>query len=317
MIILRDGDVTPEDATAVAIGVFDGLHLGHQKVIAALLAIADRHQVASTLITFDPHPAHILARDHAPLLLETLDQRLEGLALLGVERVRILTFDQTLAHESATSFIERVLVGELHVVDLIVGRDFRFGHDRLGDVSLLEFESARHGFRVHPSPIYGAATRWSSTNVREALRAGDVALATATLGRPFTLRGFVGHGDARGGALGYATANLVLNVDQQIPQIGIYAGAARTTDRIWRPAAISVGTRPQFYEHGPLLVEVHVVDYDQDLYDQNLDVAFLARLRGEATFDDVAALVAQIGRDVIETGEIFKKFSPESSVLLE
>lgn len=317
MIVLRDGDSTPAGDLAVAIGVFDGLHLGHQRVIASLLAIAERHQVAAALITFDPHPAQVLAPDRAPLLLETLDQRLEGLALLGVERVRILTFDQALAHESATSFIERVLMDEMHVAHVIVGRDFRFGHDRRGDVSLLEAEGVRHGFTVHPSPIYGADTRWSSTNVREALIAGDVELAASTLGRAFTLRGSVGHGDARGRDLGFATANLVLHADQQIPQIGIYAGAARTPDRVWRPAAISVGTRPQFYEHGSLLVEVHVVDYRRDLYDQHIDVAFLQHLRGEAIFDDVAALVAQIGRDVSETVQIFKKFSPESSALLE
>ncbi len=317
MIVLRDEDATLEGPTAVAIGVFDGLHLGHQKVILSLRELAERHLAAATVLTFDPHPATVLAPDRAPLLLETLEQRLEGLALLGVDRVRILTFNQALAHESANAFIERVLVNELHVVDVVVGRDFRFGHERRGDVALLESAGERYGFEVHPSPIHGTPTRWSSTNVREALNAGDVERAAATLGRAFALRGTVGHGDGRGRELGYATANLVLNADQQSPAIAIYAGAARGPDRIWRPAAISVGTRPQFYEHGPLLVEVHVINYSGDLYDQHLDVAFLQRLRGESSFNDVAALVAQIGCDVDETVEIFKKFSPESSALLE
>jgi riboflavin kinase/FMN adenylyltransferase len=131
------------------------------------------------------------------------------------------------------------------------------------------------------------------------------------------LRGRVEHGDARGGELGYATANLATEAFQVVPLDGIYAGAARTPDRTWRPAAISIGTRPQFYENGPLLVEVHLPGFEGDLYDASLDVAFLARLRGEEVFSDVDALVAQIGRDVQQTVELFKKFSEFTSALLE
>jgi riboflavin kinase/FMN adenylyltransferase len=172
------------------------------------------------------------------------------------------------------------------------------------------------GFGVNEAPTYGAP-RWSSTLVRESLDLGDLDSANAVLGRPFVLRGVVAHGDARGGDLGFPTANMALMTHQAIPQIGIYAGAARTSDGAWHAAAISVGTRPQFYEHGPLLVEVHLPDFNADLYGQQLDVAFLARLRGEMTFADVDALVAQIGDDVAQTREIFKKFSPLESLLLE
>ena len=297
--------------SVVGVGVFDGLHLGHQKVIGRVLSLARDH------VTFDPHPASVLAPDSAPRLIATLDQRLEGFAALGIDQVRIVTFDHELASESATGFVERVLVGELRARDVVIGRDFRFGHERSGDVDLLVREGITYDFGVFVAPIYGAATRWSSTVVRQALSDGDLELANATLGRPFTLRARVVHGDARGADLGYPTANLLVAPTQQLPGTAIYAGAVRMADRSWWPAAISVGTRPQFYESGALLVEVHVVGFSGDLYGVDLDVAFIERLRGEMTFADVGQLVEQIGRDVEQTAEVFKKFSPDDSALLE
>jgi riboflavin kinase/FMN adenylyltransferase len=320
MIVVRDGETSKLSTrdSVIAIGVFDGLHLGHQAVIDMLLHLDGERarDAVPTIVTFDPHPALVLAPERAIRLLGTLDQRLEGFDALGIEQVRVVNFDRELADESAPDFIGRVLAGELHAWEIVVGEDFRFGHDRVGDVALLSAEGQRYGFGVYEAPTFGAP-RWSSTAVREALVAGDLATATATLGRPFVLRGRVEHGDARGGALGFATANLATEPLQLVPLDGIYAGAARTPDRTWRPAAISIGTRPQFYEHGPRLVEVHLPGYDGDLYDASLDVAFLARLSAEATFADVDALVAQIGRDVGQTLEIFKKFSPLGSALLE
>jgi riboflavin kinase/FMN adenylyltransferase len=317
MIVVRDGETSAlRDAPShVAIGVFDGLHLGHQKVIETLLAFDSPTGVA-TVVTFDPHPALVLAPERAPRLLQTLGQRLEGLEALGVEQVRLLSFGPELAKLSGEEFVQRVLVDELHAKAVMVGKDFRFGHDRLGDVELLRREGSASGFDVYEAPTYGEP-RWSSTLVRNALDGGDLETANAVLGRPFVLRGTVEHGDARGRELGFATANLALAQHQAIPQIGIYAGAARTPNGLWHAAAISVGTRPQFYDDGALLVEVHLPDFSGDLYDQQLDVAFLARLRGEMKFEDVGTLVAQIGVDVEQTRENFKKFSPLESVLLE
>lgn len=319
MIVVRDNNVATLDgrASVVAIGVFDGLHRGHQRIIGDARAIARQQNAALTVVTFDPHPAWVLAPARAPQLLATLDQRLEGLRTLGVEQVRIVTFDPTLARESGVTFIDRVLERELHAVAVMVGKDFRFGHDRVGDVALLEEEGARRGFEVVASSIHGEPNRWSSTAVRKALREGDLALANEILGRPFTIRAGVVHGDARGADLGYRTANLDLALHQQIPHIGIYAGAVRTSPTTWWPAAISVGTRPQFYENGALLVEVHIPGFDGDLYGHRLDVSFLAHLRGEQSFDNVDALVSQMGRDVAQTKEIFEKFSPTASALLE
>lgn len=300
----------------MTIGVFDGLHRGHQRVIERVVELARESNAQAAVVTFDPHPAQVLDPERAPGQLATLEQRLEGLASLGVDLVRVVTFDAGLASEDASQFVQRVLVDELDAVVVVVGEDFRFGHDRLGDVELLRAEGARHHFEVRPAVIFGDGQRWSSTAVRQALAAGDVQRAAVVLGRPFVLRGVVVRGDQRGGELGFPTANVSLAPIQLLPELGVYAGAVRLEDRRWLPAAISVGTRPQFYEDGEVLVEVHVVGYAGDLYDTTLDVAFLARLRSEMTFEDVDALIAQMERDVLQSVEIFENFAPEGSVLL-
>ncbi len=317
MIVRRDG--TRDELgrrSVVAIGVFDGLHRGHQRVLGTAIEVAREHDALAVAATFDPHPAEVLDPAGAPRLIGTLDQRLEGLAALGVDVTRVLTFDDAMVAESAEEFIERVLVDELRASAVVVGEDFRFGHERTGDVATLERHAREGDYRVVAAPLYGAERRWSSTAVRAALASGAVEAAAAELGRPFVLRGVVARGDARGRELGFPTANLAVAARQALPGVGIYAGAARTRDGSWWPAATSVGTRPQFYVDADALVEVHLVGLDADLYGQVLDVAFLSRLRDEARFADLAGLVAQIGADVAATLERFTTFSPEDSVLL-
>ena len=304
MIVVRDGEAATARRSVVAVGVFDGLHRGHQRVVAEVRELAVAHGAAATVATFDPHPATVLDPPAAPLLLGTLDQRLQGLNALGVEQVRVVTFDHVLAAESARSFVERVLVRELRAALVVVGEDFRFGHERAGDVSLLRAMGAEHGFDVVAAPLAGDAQQWSSTAVRRCLAAGDVDRAAQILGRAFTLRGVVASGDGRGRELGYPTANVAPAPRQQLPGLGIYAAVARTPDGAWWPAATSVGTRPQFYEDGPALVESFLEGYEGDLYGATVDVAFLARLRDEASFRDVAGLIAQIDDDVARTREI-------------
>ncbi len=317
MIILRDGefDATSTEASIVTIGVFDGLHRGHQAVIAQLNALANELGAVSTVVTFDPTPAMVLAPTRAPLLLATLDQRLEGFEALGVQQVRVLTFDATLASESARHFIERVLVGELRTKGVVVGEDFHFGHNREGSVATLREVGAEMGFRVWPAPLHGEGGRWSSTLVRQALTRGDLEAVRNVLGRPFILRGTVVHGDERGEALGYPTANLAVATHQLLPAEGVYAGAT-IRERTWWPAAISVGTRPQFYNHGELVVEVYVLGFEGDLYDSMLEVVFSSRLRDQKTFSSVDELTAQIDRDVVQTRQIFEKSTPEQAQLL-
>lgn len=316
MRTVRDGDAAgPLSPSVAAVGVFDGLHRGHQAVIAQLRSLAERYGAPATVVTFDPLPAAILTPDAAPRLLATLDQRLEGLEALGVDQVRLLTFDDALARESATAFVERVLVGELGVRCVVVGEDFRFGHDRQGSVALLRECGERLGFDVAPAPLAGDGERWSSTSVRRALERGDLAGARAILGHAFTLRGSVVHGDQRGTELGFPTANLALGPYQQLPEDGVYAGAARVGER-WLAAAVSVGTRPHFYDRGELLVEVYLLDFEGDLYAATLDVAFLARLREQRVFASDEELGERIERDVAETRAVFGKLSPLDLELL-
>lgn len=315
MLTLFDGQRGARRPSVVAIGVFDGLHRGHQFVLQELAGLAAHYDAAATVVTFDPSPAFVLAPDRAPAMLATLTQRLEGFALLGVDQTRVLTFDAHLASESASEFVTRVLVEELGACCVVVGEDFHFGHDRQGSVALLGEIGRERGFDVVGLTLDGAPERWSSTSVRRALGRGDLDEARRVLGRWFGLRGTVVHGDERGASLGFRTANLALAAHQQLPEEGVYAGATEI-DGTWWPAAVSIGTRPQFYDEGELLVEVHVLDFTGDLYDHDLDVVFLSRLRAQATFDSVEALTSQIERDVTQTREIVEGFTPRDAQLL-
>ena len=315
MKVLHDDDATSNEPSVVAIGVFDGLHLGHQAVLAQLVELARQFDATPTVVTFDPSPASVLAPDRAPRQLATIDQRLEGLDTLGVRQVRVLTFSQELASESARDFIERVLVQDLHARCVLVGEDFHFGHNREGTLSLLREVGAVSGFDVVAAPTHGDGERWSSSAVRRALESGDLAEARRVLGRPFVLHGVVEHGDNRGEALGFPTANVRVAKEQALPAEGVYAGAT-FLEGVWWAAAISIGTRPQFYEDGALLVEVHVVGFAGQLYGLTLDVVFLARLRDQTTFDSVDELIAQIGQDVEKSQQIFDAESLDEAILL-
>jgi len=315
MKVLHDDDATSNEPSVVAIGVFDGLHLGHQAVLAQLVELARQFDATPTVVTFDPSPASVLAPDRAPRQLATIDQRLEGLDALGVRQVRVLTFSQELASESARDFIERVLVQDLHARCVLVGEDFHFGHNREGTLSLLREVGAVSGFDVVAAPTHGEGARWSSSAVRRALESGDLAEARRVLGRPFVLHGVVEHGDNRGEALGFPTANVRVAKEQALPAEGVYAGAT-FLEGVWWAAAISIGTRPQFYEDGALLVEVHVVGFAGQLYGLTLDVVFLARLRDQTTFDSVDELIAQIGQDVEKSQQIFDAESLDEAILL-
>jgi riboflavin kinase/FMN adenylyltransferase len=316
MIVRRDGESnTSNERSVVAIGVFDGLHRGHQAVIAQLLELARQYDALATVVTFDPPPASVLAPDRAPHLLGTIDQRLEGLDELHVDQVRVLTFSAELAKETAHEFIDRVLVQDLRASCVLVGDDFHFGHNREGTVATLRAAGEKDGFDVIVAPTHGDGDRWSSTAVRRALADGDLERAESILGRRFVLRGVVEHGDERGKELGFPTANLEIAEDQALPAEGVYAGVV-TFDGVEWPAAISVGRRPQFYDDGRLLVEVYVVGFDGDLYGRALDVVFLSRLRAQTTFSNEAELSAQIGRDVATTQQLFDDYSKNRTELL-
>lgn len=287
----------------VTIGAYDGVHLGHRRVIERVRQVASSRELASGVVTFDRHPAQIVRPQAAPLLLCDLDQKLERLASTGVDRTAVVRFDAERARETAESFVRRVLVGCLDAKAVIVGEDFHFGHGRSGNVALLQLMGADEGFDVegvslfsdHGQPI-------SSTRIRRLVGEGDVSGAAALLGRPHELAGVVVHGDGRGAAqLGYPTANVAVPPGMAVPAPGIYAGRYVRPDGRSHDAAISLGNRPTFHDSAPLLLEAHLLDFSGDLYGEKARVAFVARLRPEMKFDTVAELVDQIGRDVQAT----------------
>ncbi len=313
MKILYDDQPRAQGPTTVALGVFDGVHRGHLALIERLVAFANEHDATPTVITFDPHPASVLSPLHAPSTISTLDQRLEWFAALGVAQVRLITFTEDVANETASEFVHRVLLDELGAVAVLAGDDTHFGRGRAGGIEALRAASDR--FVLEQVTSFGDEHRFSSSLVRAALAEGDCEAAAEILGRPFVLRGTVVHGDHRGREIGFPTANMLTADAQALPALGIYAGAAFVAGE-WRCAAVSVGKRPHFYDDGALLVEVHLPGFSGDLYGTSVDTAFLHRLRGEAAFASLEELLEQIARDVAASQEIFSNFTPHAPFLL-
>ncbi len=307
MEVLRDLSACPRppEGTAVTIGAYDGVHLGHRAVVAEVRRRAEALGVATAVVTFDRHPASVVRPESAPRLLTDLDQKLELLAETGVEYCLVITFDEGRSREPADEFVREVLAQCLAARVVVVGEDFHFGHRRAGNVALLRAMGAELGFEVDGLDLVDAAGRpadgatpVSSTRIRRALVEGDLATANAMLGRPHETRGVVAHGDKRGAELGFPTANVSVPGDILLPADGIYAGWFERADGSVHPTAISLGRRPTFYvEAHASLLEAHVLDFAGDLYDEHVKVRFVARLRGEERFDSVEALVSQIGRD--------------------
>jgi riboflavin kinase/FMN adenylyltransferase len=310
MEVLRDLSACPRPpgGTAVTIGAYDGVHLGHRAVAAEVGRRASARGLATAVVTFDRHPASVVRPESAPRLLTDLDQKLELLGDTGVDYCLVITFDEARSHESADEFVREVLVGCLAARVVVVGDDFHFGHKRSGNVDLLRTMGAELGFDVEGLELVDAqgrpadeAGRVSSTRIRHALVEGDLERANALLGRAHEVRGVVAHGDERGRELGFPTANVSVPGDILLPADGIYAGWFERADGSVHPAAISLGRRPTFYvEAHASLLEAHLLDFDGDLYDEHVKVRFAARLRGEERFDSVEALIEQIGRDCAE-----------------
>jgi riboflavin kinase/FMN adenylyltransferase len=309
MEVLRDQTACPRPpaGTAVTIGAYDGVHLGHRRVIAEVRRRAAERGLRSAVVTFDRHPASVVRPESAPLLLTDLAQKIELLAETGVDYCLVVTFDEARSTESAEDFVHDVLVGCLNAKAVVVGEDFHFGHGRAGNVPLLRKLGSELGFTVEGLDLVGAAgtpvpigDQVSSTRIRSLLAAGDVTGGRELLGRPHEVRGVVAHGDARGGAeLGYPTANVSVPGSILLPADGIYAGWYVRPGGDVHAAALSLGRRPTFYETADAsLLEAHLLDFAGDLYDEPARVRFVQRLRGEVKFDSVEALVEQIGRDV-------------------
>ena len=290
--------VAVAQGSVLTIGVFDGVHRGHRALLAEARGHADRLGLPLVAVTFDPHPMSVVGPRLAPSSLATLEHRCDLLREAGADDVAVLGFDEAMASMSPEDFVHDVLVGSLAVRHIVVGEDFRFGRGAAGTVATLEELGGREGFTVTGLGLVGdAGDRWSSTAIRGMVEQGRMQEASVALARPYALDGEVVHGDHRGRELGYPTANLDWSDAPALPADGVYAGWLHAGgDRL--PAAISVGTNPQF-DGQETRVEAYVLDRtDLDLYGHAVRVEFVDRLRGQQRFEDVDALVEQMGRDV-------------------
>ncbi|MGI8644740.1 MAG: bifunctional riboflavin kinase/FAD synthetase [Nocardioides sp.] len=308
MRIWRDVTEVPADLgrTVVTIGNFDGVHRGHQRVVRRAREVAASIGAERVVaVTFDPHPFAVLRPEHAPLNLSSVRGRLALLAREGADDALVIPFSREIAGWSPEEFVDRILVDALHACAVVVGGNFRFGHKAAGDVALLTRAGAENDFVVDGVALDGGPQVWSSTYIRNCLVAGDVEGAAEALGRPFAVRGTVVEGDRRGRELGYPTANVPVE-GLAAPADGVYAGWLRRvdTDETY-PAAISVGTNPTFAGERERRVEAYVLDRDDlALYGVEVEIAFVARLRGMVRFDDLESLVAQMDDDVARAAEL-------------
>jgi riboflavin kinase/FMN adenylyltransferase len=273
--------------SSVAVGTFDGVHLGHREVIAG----------SDSVLTFDPHPVSVVSPEHTPRLLTTFERKAELIESLGVQELIVIPFDAEFARRSASEFVDGVLVEALGARQVSIGENFRFGHKAQGDARLLVADE-RFTTVVHPLlEVDGEIV--SSSHIRGLILAGELREANRLLGAPFLLSGEVLHGDERGRELGFPTANLVPQTELTCPGHGVYACLANGL-----PAAVSVGVRPTFKTGRGELIEAYILDFQGDLYGTRLRLEFLERLRGERRFDTPDALVAQMHRDVELTREL-------------
>ncbi|WP_408587971.1 bifunctional riboflavin kinase/FAD synthetase [Novosphingobium sp.] len=283
----------------VALGNFDGFHLGHQAVVGEAVAWAKAEGRPAIVATFDPHPVRHFQPDAAPFRLTTLDQREELFAAAGADAMLVFAFDGELAGTSASDFVTKLLAERFGAAGVVTGEDFTFGKARGGNVGVLTEVGATCGVRARAvGPVLEAGDVVSSSRIREALQAGDCETATRLLTRPFAIRGIVQHGDKVGRQLNFPTANLDLGTYLR-PAYGVYAVTGRMPDGRVVKGAANIGIRPQF-EPPKELLEPHFFDFSGDLYGQEIEVAFHHFLRGEAKFDGLDALIAQIGRDCDE-----------------
>jgi riboflavin kinase / FMN adenylyltransferase len=290
-----DAFPTGREPTFATVGNFDGVHLGHQAILASVIGAARARSAPSLLISFEPHPLAVVAPSRRPKLLQTRRQKLETLEATGLDGVLLLPFDRELAALTGDEFFEELLAERIRFASVHVGDNFRFGSARGGDIRLLETIGARLGFSVVAvPPVRVDRETVSSSAIRTAVEDGDVAKARAMLGRPFTLTGEVVKGERRGRTIDFPTANLAAE-NETIPRHGVYVTETLAIASRY-PSITNVGVRPTFGGTA-LTVETHLIDFDEDLYGERIDVRFLARLRDEMKFSGPAELSDQIARD--------------------
>jgi riboflavin kinase/FMN adenylyltransferase len=300
------GHSRPVPAPVVlAIGNFDGVHLGHAALVRCLANVADERQLAAMVLTFEPHPREFFVPDSAPARLTTLREKLELLSECGARQAMICPFNAAFAALSANEFIEQVLVRGCQVRHLIIGDDFRFGRGRTGDFALLQESGLRHGFTVEAmGSVLVDGERVSSSAVRRALSAGDMEHAARLLGRPYVIDGQVSHGQKLGRQIGFATANLRIK-HNPLPMTGVFAVEVSGLGGKPLPGVANLGVRPTVGGTRPLL-EVHLFDFDRDIYGAHISVRFVHKLRDEQRFPNIDALKAQIEAEAVAARAFFE-----------
>lgn len=301
MSTLGPSSTIPDDArgAAIALGNFDGVHLGHQAVIASARAACERTGAQLGVAVFEPHPRRFFQPDTPPFRLQTNAQRARALALLGVKEVFEIGFDANLARSSDREFAERLIVQCIGASHVSVGADFRFGHKRMGDVTSLTKLGDELGFSVEAVAPVGYGEKISSSAVRAAITGGDMERAAELLGRPWAIEGEVLRGFARGRDFGFPTANIALG-DYLEPRLGVYAVRVDLGDGVLLPGVASVGVNPTVGALPAPLLEAHLLDFSGDLYGKTIEVELIAFLRDEATFESTDALKAQMRQDAID-----------------
>lgn len=305
MLVFRNVPEQAVSPTVLAIGNFDGLHLGHRALLERLTGKARELGLPASVMTFEPHPRELFSPEQAPARLTSLREKLGLLEANGIERAYVLHFSRKLAALTAEEFIDDVLVRGLNVKHLIIGDDFRFGRGRAGDFAMLQNAGVIHHFGVeamHTIDIDGE--RVSSSAVRATLAAGDLEHAARLLGRPYNISGRVVHGDKIGRRIGYPTANIQLK-RKRVALAGIFAVTVSGVDKRHLPGAASLGVRPTLGATLKSVLEVHLLDFDRSIYGEHVTVHFLHKLRDEMKFPSLDALAAQIGRDVAATQDYF------------
>lgn len=282
--------------TVLTLGVFDGLHLGHQLIMRTVVESAEALNAVPTAITFDPHPRTVLHPSSSPPLLQTLDQRLANFEILGIQQAIVIPFNREFAAIPAEMFLESIVRDRLHAKAVYLGKGFAFGRGRGGDIGLLRRLSVELGFAADEvDEVKLRGRRISSSAIRELLDKGCVNLARRMLGRPYGVEGVVIRGDRRGHTIGFPTANLKPH-NRVIPKFGVYATATLVGDK-WRRSITNIGVRPTFEKDAEPSIETHLFDFDSDLYGDVLRVRFLHRIRDERKFKGIDELRKQIEKD--------------------
>ena len=313
MQVHRDLDALPAlTRPVVTIGSFDGVHLGHRELLSSICELAQSVKGESVVVTFDPHPRHVLPSSREPLpLLTTTEEKLERLATLAVDHVVVVPFTLEFAAQTPESYLDRFLFGRFSPHTVVIGYDHRFGAKRVGDIHLLRTAAKKRGIAITEIAARDIdALAVSSTRIRAAIRAGNVASASRMLGKPYSLTGAVVHGDAIGRTIGFPTANMALGSPYKLlPADGVYAVLANAEafgdDQRPKPAMLYIGQRPSLAGLRPRSIEVNVLDFDGDLYGAQLQIDLIAHIRHDQRFAGLDALRAQIELDRLATREVF------------